>query len=229
MKKPYLKKFGVIGKFTVWLVDGKFVRERIDAEFTNFGEHYGYRFIPTYEFWIDKEHAPGEEEFFIHHMLLEWRLIRGGMEYDNAFAYGDRSERAERLKSRTARRLKRIRSNKKLVTRIHKRLLVRYQNGLRVWLVRGEVVRDRCFVDYTEGGHDKVYAFVPEKEVWLDDDLSPAERRYVLLHEVHERRLMALGWSYAKAHRSATEVEFHCRRHPSELAKRLREEIRLNS
>ncbi len=227
MKKPYISKLRTIGKITVWIVDGEYVRDYLSEEFTNFAEHYRFRFIPTNEFWIDKEYDPGEEDFFIHHLLVEWRLVRQGMEYDKALGYADRSERAERRKS-LAVRLKRVRGNAALLKRIRKKHLTTYRNGLRVWLVRGELVRDFYFTDYTEGGHDKIYAFIPKSEIWIDDDLSPHERRFVLLHEVHERRLMAGGWRYPQAHRSASELEYLCRHHTALLSKKLREEIRLN-
>ena len=229
MKKPYLKLIRKVGKFSVWTVDGRYIREHRNEDFTNFGEHYRFRFIPMYEFWVDKEEAPGEVDFFVHHLLVEWRLMRAGAEYDNALAYGDRSERAERFKSKRAKKVRKLRSNAAFIRRIHRKLLAKYCNGICVWLVRGELVRDLYFVDYTEGGHDKVYRFVPSKEVWIDDDLSPTERRFVLLHEVHERRLMAEGWPYFKAHRSANELEYRCRHKPSILSEKLREEIRLNS
>lgn len=229
MRKPYLKLLRTVGKFSVWAVDGKYIRERWNGDFTNFGEHYRFRFIPMYEFWIDHEQAPGEADFFIHHLLVEWRLMREGAEYDNALAYGDRSERAERFKSKRAKKVRKLRSNAAFIRKIHRKLLAKYRNGIRVWLVRGELVRDLYFVDYTEGGHDKVYRFVPPKEVWIDDDLSLAERRFVLLHEVHERRLMAEGWPYFKAHRSANELEYRCRHKPALLTQKLREELKLNS
>ncbi|MCJ7586806.1 MAG: hypothetical protein MUQ00_02750, partial [Candidatus Aminicenantes bacterium] len=60
------------------------------------------------------------------------------------------------------------------------------------------------------------------------DDLQLKEIRYVLLHEVHERRLMAGGWTYFKAHRSASQIEYFCRHHPGKLAVKLREEINKN-
>jgi Mn-dependent DtxR family transcriptional regulator len=97
-----------------------------------------------------------------------------------------------------------------------------------VWVIRGDLVRDFYFIDFTEGGHDKVYHFVPEKEVWLDDDLNPRERKFVLLHELHERHLMSQGWPYHKAHRSASEIEHYCRIHLQEIDKKLRIEIDRN-
>jgi hypothetical protein len=40
---------------------------------------------------------------------------------------------------------------------------------------------------------------------------------------------MSLGWPYAKAHRSASKIEYHCRAHPLELEANLRLEITKNS
>ena len=79
-------------------------------------------------------------------------------------------------------------------------------------------------VDFTEGGHDYVYEFVPQNEVWIDNDLEEAERPYVLLHELHERNLMAKGWSYSKAHEDSSKIEYHCRHHPNELHAELAKE-----
>ena len=72
-------------------------------------------------------------------------------------------------------------------------------------------------IDFTEGGHDYVYEFVPENEVWIDDDIAEKERGYVLLHELHERNRMARGWLYNKAHAESSRLEYRCRHHPEEL------------
>jgi hypothetical protein len=79
-------------------------------------------------------------------------------------------------------------------------------------------------VDFTEGGHDHVYEFVPENEVWIDNDLEEAERPYVLLHELHERNLMSKGWTYSRAHEDSSRIEYHCRHHPNELHEALAKE-----
>lgn len=230
MKKPYIKKIATVSKFDVYFVDGEYVRDRLDEEFTNFGQHYGFRFIPKNEFWIDRERTRGESEFFIDHMLVENRLMAKGLKYDDALARADRAEIKERRKSAFMKKSIPPRGKKlECLSKIHKKLLKRYSTDrIQVWIVDGEMVRDLFFIDYTEGGHDKVYKFVPPNEVWLDDDLQPKEIKYVLLHEVHERRLMAQGWLYPKAHRSASHLEYYCRHHPAELDKKLREEIDKN-
>jgi hypothetical protein len=227
MKKPYLKKVDQIGPLTVWVVDGQYVRKNVDEEFTNFGQHYRFRFIPLREFWIDEEHGLGEKQFFIDHLLVEHRLMAGGMVYDKALEKADAIERRERRKTELIRQISRL-PKKAIIQNIHKRLLKKYSGTVRVWVVKGELVRSLYFIDFTEGGHDKVYHFVPKNEVWLDDDLSPGERKFVLLHELHERHLMSLGWPYFKAHRSSSRIEYHCRAHPEELEENLRLEAEKN-
>jgi hypothetical protein len=229
MKKPYVRMIVTVSKFRVWLVDGRFIRTRIDEEFTNFGQHFRFRFIPRNEFWIDHLHAPGEEHFYIDHLLVENRLMAEGMDYDRALARADRAELKERRKIDYIQKgIDPGRPKTAYVRRIHKRLLKTYSNGLKVWIADGELVRDLFFIDYTEGGHDKVYRFIPKAEVWLDDDLTAGERRYVLLHEVHERRLMAGGMDYTHAHRSSSHIEYTFRHHPTRLKLALAEEMALN-
>ena len=98
-------------------------------------------------------------------------------------------------------------------------------NKIKVWVVDGELVRDKYFIDFTEGGHEFVYKFVPKGEVWLDDDLSKRERKFILLHEVHERNLMSKGFKYPEAHHSSSVIEHYCRRRPWKIKKHLRREF----
>lgn len=228
MKKPYLKELKKIGNITVWIVDGMYVRDKMNAEFTNFGQHYRFRIIPTNEFWLDKEYTSGEEDFFIHHLLVEWKLMRKGMSYTRAIGYADMSERAERNRSGLMKKLKSKKLTEENLKHLHKKKFATYKNGITVWIVRAEMVRDLCFLDFTEGGHDYVYSFVPKKEIWLDDDLSEKERLLVLLHELHERRLMATGMDYHHAHASSIHIELESRHKPSVLQKNLKAEIALN-
>ena len=100
---------------------------------------------------------------------------------------------------------------------VHKKLWKKLENGVSVWIVNGRLVRSVFDIDFTAGGHDKVYEFVPENEVWIDDDIVEIERGYVLLHELHERNRMIKGWTYNKAHAESSKMEYHCRHHPDEL------------
>ena len=243
MEKPYIKKIAKRGHIDVWLVDGKYVRENINHDFTNFGQHYICKFIPQNEFWIDWEHKKGEAKFFIDHMLTEHRLMAEGKSDSDAIGIADKVERRERRNSTLAKEAYKEKENKKdLIEKVHRAQLKEYGPKINVWIVSGELVRDFFYTDFTEGGHDRVYAFIPEDEVWLDDDLNPQERKFVLLHELHERNLMPdnkqihiksgsviedknYNKIYGSAHRSASRLEYFCRYHPEKLDKKIKAEI----
>jgi hypothetical protein len=164
-----------------------------------------------------------------------------GKGYDDAYDEANRAEFEERSKSNLMQRLmKKGLSKEDIIQEAHKELLAVY-GDVKIWIVNGELVRSALFIEFTEGGHDKVYPFVPENEIWLDDDLSPEERKFVLLHEMYERNLMLKNWSYyveeeqrlkhrrgnrfKSAHTAASALEFACRKNPELLDEKLKEEI----
>ena len=229
MEKPYLRKLDEVGEFEVWEVDGMFVRNNLNREFTNFGQHFRFPFIPKYQFWIDKENAPGEKQFFIGHMLTEWHLMDDGIDYDTAIAKADAREKRERKKSALMQKVQK--ELDKTEREYPKELYAQKLSGdalPQIWIINGELVRDLYFIDFTEGGHHFVYDFVPYDEVWLDNDLTPAEREFVLLHELHERYLMFKGMDYDHAHNSSSYIEYRCRKNPKLLADKLNQEMNLN-
>ena len=69
LKPPYVRKIQELGPTAVWTVDGAYVRGHVDEEFTNFGQHYRYPYIPEDEFWIDREAGEDEHRFFVEHLL----------------------------------------------------------------------------------------------------------------------------------------------------------------
>ena len=186
LQLPYLRKLDRRGDIAVWIVDGSHVRGHLDEEFTNFGQHYRYPYIPEKEFWIDEEAEHDEYLFFIDHLLLEHRLMAQGQQLPDGRA-------------------------------AHDRLWKKLENGISVWIVNGRFVRSVFDIDFTAGGHDHVYEFVPTGEVWIDDAITEKERGFVLLHELHERNRMQTGIPYSPAHAESSKVEFHCRHHPDEL------------
>lgn len=249
MKKPYIKKFCDISSFKVWIVDGRYIRENIDEEFTNYGQNYRFSFIPKNEFWIDKERTSGEEKYYIDSMLAMNRLLAKGISHDKAVEKADAIERRERAKSNLMReRVKLKKYPEGLINSIHKKLIKNYSNEkVKVWVVDGEAVRGLFFIDFTEGGHSLVYPFIPKDEIWLDDDLSPRELKFVLLHELHERNLMKKGWTYASdeftpnmikhspkgrkskksAHFDSARIEYYCRKHPGKVEGELKRELKI--
>jgi hypothetical protein len=83
--------------------------------------------------------------------------------------------------------------------------------------VNGRLVRSAFDIEFTEGGHEHVYEYVPRGEVWIDDDIHDDELGFVLFHELHERNAMAKGVDYDTAHEEASRLERHYREHPAEL------------
>jgi hypothetical protein len=53
VNKALHHKLDTRGDITVRIVDGVYICGHMDEEFTNFGQHYRFKFIPKNEFWID--------------------------------------------------------------------------------------------------------------------------------------------------------------------------------
>ena len=226
MKKEfYLEKIGTRGDIDIWIVDGQKIRTDVEKEFTNFGQHFHFACIPENEFWLDKEAQPNERRFFVDHLLVEWQLQKDGKSYIEAITEADKKEKSERL---TAGDLEEVKNNagKPDPDKVHKHLLktINYEGEeLSVWVVDGRLIRSSFYIDFTEGGHDFVYKFVPKREVWIDDDLMEKERPYVLLHELNERQLMSQGWTYEKAHENSSKIEWKSRHNYPILEEKLKE------
>ena len=220
---PYVQRLERRGGVSVWLVDGAYVRKNIDEEFSNFGHHHSCSEIPQDEVWLDQEAVPDEQRFFMHHARLERELMAQGKDYDTAREEANREERRMRLRAGDARNLHQGKKPMRAVL-VHRRLWKALGNGVQVWFVQGRLVRSCYDVEFTEGGHDYVYEFVPQNEVWIDDDLHEDERGFVLFHELHERNLMANGMDYDTAHDAASRLERHYRNHLAELHEALARE-----
>jgi hypothetical protein len=225
-RKPYIRIIRRISSITVWLIDGEYVRKNICEDFVNYAHHYNLTFIPKDEFWIAAGTSEEETGFYIDRLLTEYRLMKAGVNYFEAMKKAKLAEKRERSKSEMIKRLKEGRQgSKELVRKVHRKLLKKYSCRVRVWLVNGELVRDLFFIDFGGGGHDRVYHFIPDNEVWIDDDIRPKERQFIILHELHERNLMANGMDYPHGHRKATGIEDFYRHHPKKIMRAIRNEL----
>jgi hypothetical protein len=80
-------------------------------------------------------------------------------------------------------------------------------------LIDGEEVRNKISVDFTMGGHEFVYDYVPENEVWIEDLKSDFDKLCTIIHELVERYIMGkYGTEYEEAHDIATKVEYQIRK-----------------
>lgn len=85
--------------------------------------------------------------------------------------------------------------------------------GLSVWLVSGEYVRNHTDIDFTQGGNEAIYTYVPKNEIWIDDATRPFDQTATTFHEMVERYLMLhRGQIYDTAHDAASTAERPFRR-----------------
>ena len=233
--KPYIKQIETIGGFSVWIVNGNYIRNHIHKEFTNFGQHFRFKFIPENEFWIDKEYGEEETEYFIQHLLLEHKLMSEGRTYNYAL------KRASALELQKRTELRSINDDLK---NLKKRRVKGYGKNSSVWIVNGKLVRDFMYIDFAEGGHDLIYPFIPKNEIWIDDDIGPREVKLIILHEVHERNMMCEmmlssengNWRectpknrtkiYCIAHRDASKIERFYRKKLKGISEKIKEEFK---
>jgi hypothetical protein len=220
---PYIRKLRKLSKITVWLVDGEYVRKNICEDFVNYDHHGRLFFIPEDEFWIAEGSGKDEIKFYIDRMYVEHVLIASGMGYDRASEKAAVFEKRERAKILAMEKPSGA-IDSILTERVKKKLLKSYSGKLKVWIVDSTLVRDLLFTDFGGGGHDKVYRFVPENEIWIDDDIPQGGRKFIILHELHERGLMAAGASYADGHAKATVLEDFFRHHPKGTMDAIRKE-----
>jgi len=224
LKEPYIYQEGTRGDIKIFVVDGSYIRGNIDEEFTNFGHHYRFGFIPEFEFWLDEEAAEDEKPFFIEHLLVEYNLMSKGVPYNEAIVQADKVEREERRKAGDVDRITKNGTRIPRGEETHLYLWKKLENGIGVWIVDGRLVRSIFNIDFTAGGHPQVYSFVPFNEVWIDNDIKQYEMGYVLLHELHEYNRMKEGIPYSIAHNESSNLEYLCRHHPDELQEKLSEE-----
>jgi hypothetical protein len=224
IRLPYVKKIGQRGPIGIWQVDGSYIRTHIDEEFTNYGQHFSYRYIPKEEFWLDQGISEEETKFFIKHLSVEHRLMKQGVDADAAREKADQVEGEERKRAGDVRKLTRGGRVLPDPAQVHRRLWKNLENRVSVWIVKARLVRSVFDDDFASGGHDHVYEYIPENEIWIDDTLKAAERPYALLHELHEYGLMKNGMDYDRAHAESSKLEHRCRRHPDELHEALANE-----
>jgi hypothetical protein len=102
------------------------------------------------------------------------------------------------------------------------------KEGYAIWIVDGNVIRQKIYPYFLYGGNEQRYPFNPKGEIWIDHAVSCEEFEMTLAHELNERHLMAkFGWSYDRAHDSSLSLEVSmrkkfleiCLRHEASLPK----------
>ena len=100
---------------------------------------------------------------------------------------------------------------------------IRIQDGLKIYAVDGEWVRNNISVIFGHGGHGYVHEFIPNDEIWIGtrhfegcdcENLVKKEQKVsqkyfdsTVIHEITEFKEMKKGRSYWKAHQIALRKE----------------------
>lgn len=173
----------------VKIVDAAKIRNTIDTDFSGWGTHGDYPFIPLGEFWLDK-FLKEEKPLFLALYKLE-RSMRG---------------KSFRLIRETAK--------KKLATEKPKLVVLKKvkRGDVTIVSVDGASVRRGYDPYFLLGGHALVYPYIPKKEVWIDSRQAETEKKYTLIHELDERARMEKGMAYANAHDFGLAIERMARR-----------------
>lgn len=228
-RKPYVQKIGEISTHSVWLVDGAYIRKKLDENFAVCDSHIHLPFIPKYELWIENGTNPAEWYFFTYYLLQTKAAVARGCTPREAMARADELEKELRDRVWVAEHGEHaLLRNKEQIEKVHRKRYEKYGGSVAVWLVDGMMVRDIFSTEYTDGGHDRVYPYIPKHEIWIEETLDEKEIPFILLHELHERYLMGEGKDYPHAHAGATQIEDRYRHNPALLDERIREEMKKN-
>ena len=186
-----------------------------DEEFTYFATHGDFpRLIPEREIWIDERLFEVEGIFYLANALTMLAEMEKGRSADRAEVVGLAAERSlrERL---IGVKFRGGRPHRRVPVKVYVRrylTLPDVKGPVEVRQVDGCLVRSLYKTDYTEGGHGYVYPWVPKGEIWVENDLDPAELPFVVAHEYTELRLMRdEGLGYERAHAISAGVEFQLR------------------
>lgn len=201
--------FETFGKYKVFIVDGQAIRKLnlTDHEFTDSAIHATFpKLIPDKEIWIDDVIKPNERFILISNLLSLYKYL-SKESLDKAYDKALKKEKSMREKVDNV-RLHPEKTNERASPKVYKSLYGKI-GDVKIWLVDGEYVRDKYKTDYTEGGHDYVYKWIPHNEIWIESTMHKSEMPLIVLHEFVERTLMKTkGIEYDKAHTIASKVEF---------------------
>lgn len=210
MENKIKEQIDQVGNIVVYRVFGEQVRKEFN-NFTNFGQHYQFTFIPENEFWIDDKTEANEIEFLIQHLLIEYKLMKASWPYNLALNEANKYEQKYRKLVSTLNESTSDRQKFQTFVKIHIKLIKTLAENVKVWLVDGELIRDIFDLNFSDGGHDLIYPYIPKNEIWIDNTTNEEEIKHILLHESHERMLLKSGMKYIEAHKLATREEYKSR------------------
>lgn len=80
-------------RLTVWLVDGKLIRDSLaNTDFVGGGHYFKFQWIPEGEIWLEKDTPTGDVKYYMLHELCERAHMVMGMDYEEAHARAAKNE-----------------------------------------------------------------------------------------------------------------------------------------
>jgi hypothetical protein len=220
----YRYLMGKTDNFDVWIVDGNQVRLKIFSSFLYGGNEQRYPFNPKGEIWIDNAISVEEYYLTLAHELNERHLMaKFGWKYITAHDSSLSLEQTIRHSNEEICRaheasLKKVSptdfSNIKEIRGIPDSIQIQNiyrvpmgkREGIDIWIVDGYMVRKNIYPDFGFSGNDLSYHFIPEKEIWIDGQVTCEETEYSISTELKERELMKAGKSYDDAYSDAIDI-----------------------
>jgi hypothetical protein len=210
--------------YDIWIIDGNQVRLKIFSSFLYGGNEQRYPFNPKGEIWIDNAISCEEYYLTLAHELNERHLMaKFGWKYltahDSSLSLEQTIRRKNEevclvheasLKKVSATDFSNIKEIKGIPDSIKLQNIYRIPMGTRegvtIWIVDGYMVRKNVYPDFGFSGNDLSYHFIPQKEIWIDGQVSCEETEYSIATELKERKLMEGGKSYDDAYSDAIDI-----------------------
>jgi hypothetical protein len=220
----YRYYMGKEANYDIWIVDGNQVRLKVFSSFLYGGNEQRYPFNPKGEIWIDNAISCEEYYLTLAHELNERHLMaKFGWQYITAHDSSLSLEQVIRhsneeislaheasLKKVSATDFSNIKEIRGIPDSIQLQNIYRIpfgtREGISVWIVDGYMVRKNVYPDFGFSGNDLSYHFIPNKEIWIDGQVSCDETEYSIATELMERKLMEQGKSYDDAYSDAIDM-----------------------
>jgi hypothetical protein len=216
--------WGKNGNYSIWIIDGNGVRQKIYQEWLYGGNEQRYIFNPKGEIWIDNAISSEEFDLTVAHELNERHLMaKYGWTYQTSHDSSLRLELVIRHKNEEICHAHEASLKKVGVTDPYDIKEIRYiqdsiqlqniyripmgiRDGVSIWVVDGYLVRKNIYPDFGFSGNDLAYHFIPSKEIWIDGQVSCEETEYSVSLEMMERKLMVEGKTYSDAYEAAVQM-----------------------
>jgi len=104
--------------------------------------------------------------------------------------------------------------------RLYKRI-----GNVQVWLVDGNGIRRNVSSRFKDSGVHKIFSFIPEKEIWVDERLDSRSREIVILKSLREYNLLNDGQKRKDVEYSVNKVISKCQRFPLLIPYRYNQEV----